>query len=244
MYQFILFICKGFISKLLFTYSQKILIRYLNRKRNLRPEKGICCYFMKLYYTIDTVIGVYWISRIILWISLCSNVLPPWQHFEMSHTGIQPSDNIVWPQCMMGRWQYPPIKMFIFHKADIYWAFSKALKCSNKTVNIGAMTFERKKSFCLQCWSAFWKWKSNAWLDGPHFGSNSLLYRKRPQSNIGGGGGFGIDWFIKTERTAHLWPVIVTGRKSMNTKNNAFFILFVTSKIWKQIYTQHQKPGD
>ena len=141
---------KGFISKLLFTYSQKILIRYLNRKRNLRPEKGICCYFMKLYYTIDTVIGVYWISRIILWISLCSNVLPPWQHFEMSHTGIQPSDNIVWPQCMMGRWQYPPIKMFIFHKADIYWAFSKALKCSNKTVNIGAMTFERISSCRMQ----------------------------------------------------------------------------------------------
>ena len=66
---------KGFISKLLFTYSQKILIKYLNAKQNLRPEKGICCY------------------------------LPPWQHFEMSHTGIQPFDNIVnWPQCLTGIW--------------------------------------------------------------------------------------------------------------------------------------------
>ena len=61
---------KGFISKLLFTYSQKILNKYWNGKQNLSPEKGICCYFMKFYHTIDTVIGVYWISRIISCISL------------------------------------------------------------------------------------------------------------------------------------------------------------------------------
>ena len=101
------------------------------------------------------------------------------------------------------------------------------------------------KSFCLQYWSAFWNesqcltGRVSFWVKFP------AVQKKTPVKYRGGGEGrFGIDWFIKTERTAHLWPVIVTGRKSMNAKNNAFFILFVTSKIWKQIYTQHQKAGD
>ena len=81
---------KGFISKLLFTYSQKILIRYLNSKQNLRPEKGICCIIQSIQLSEFTGFLESFYESL-----LCSNVLLPWQHFEMSHTGIQPSDNIV-----------------------------------------------------------------------------------------------------------------------------------------------------
>ena len=46
---------KGLSNQLLFTCSQTILMKNLNGKQNLRPEKDICSYLVKFYCTIDTV---------------------------------------------------------------------------------------------------------------------------------------------------------------------------------------------
>ena len=71
-------------------------MKNLKGKQNLRPEKGICCYLVKFYCTIDTVFGVNRISKESFHVFLlCPNVLPLWQNFKMSYAGIQPFDNIV-----------------------------------------------------------------------------------------------------------------------------------------------------
>ena len=46
---------KARVCHLLFTYSKTILMKYLNSKQNLRPEKGIYSYLVKFYCTIDTI---------------------------------------------------------------------------------------------------------------------------------------------------------------------------------------------
>ena len=55
-----------------------------NGKQNLRPEKGICNYFVKFYSVIDTVYAEY-ILDYFVYLS-CALVFSVWQHFEMSHT--------------------------------------------------------------------------------------------------------------------------------------------------------------
>ena len=50
---------KARVYQLLFTYSQTILMKYLNSKQNLRPEKGIYCYLVKFYRTINTIYADY-----------------------------------------------------------------------------------------------------------------------------------------------------------------------------------------
>ena len=50
---------KASVYQLLFTYSQTILMKYLNSKQNLRPEKGIYSYLVKFYRTIDTIYAEY-----------------------------------------------------------------------------------------------------------------------------------------------------------------------------------------
>ena len=66
---------------------------------------------------------------------------------------------------------------------------SKALKCSNKTVNIGAMTsiiLERDVHAERNADQHF-DTKVNARQVGPHFGSNSPLYGKMPGVCLGSG---------------------------------------------------------
>ena len=73
---------------------------------------------------------------------------------------------------------------------------SKALKCSDKTVNIGAMTsiiLERDVHAERNADQQF-DTKINARQVGPHFGSNSPLYGKMPAEVCLGSGGSGIDW--------------------------------------------------
>ena len=48
-----------YFNQLLFTYSQRILMKYLNSKQNLSPEKGIYSYLVKFYRTIDTIYANY-----------------------------------------------------------------------------------------------------------------------------------------------------------------------------------------
>ena len=66
---------------------------------------------------------------------------------------------------------------------------SKALKCSNKRVNIGAMTsiiLERDVHGERNTDQHF-DTKVNAWQVGPQFGSNSPLYGKMPGVCLGSG---------------------------------------------------------
>ena len=73
---------------------------------------------------------------------------------------------------------------------------SKALKYSNKTVNIGAMTsiiLERDVHAERNADQHF-DTKENARRGGPHFGSNPSLYGKMPGVCPWEVGGFGIDW--------------------------------------------------
>ena len=72
---------------------------------------------------------------------------------------------------------------------------TKALKCSNKTVNIGAMTsiiLERDVHAERNADQHF-DTKVYARQVGPHFGSNSPLYGNMP-GYAWGVGGSGIDW--------------------------------------------------
>ena len=73
---------------------------------------------------------------------------------------------------------------------------SKALLCSNKAVNIGAMTsiiLERDVHAERNADQHF-DTKVNARQGGPHFGSNPSLYGKMPGVCPWEVGGFGIDW--------------------------------------------------
>ena len=72
---------------------------------------------------------------------------------------------------------------------------SKALKCSNKTVNIGVMTsiiLERNVHAERNADQHF-DTNVNARQGGPQ-GSNFPLYEKMP-GYVGGVGGFGTDWY-------------------------------------------------
>ena len=63
---------KGLSNQLLFTCSHTILMKNLNGKQNLRPEKDICSCLVKFYCTIDTVYAEYtWIISCISLVSLC-----------------------------------------------------------------------------------------------------------------------------------------------------------------------------
>ena len=77
--------------------------------------------------------------------------------------------------------------------------FSKAHKCSNKTVNRSNDPLTRRahaewgKNYEILLLATL-----NARLGGRHFGSNSALYGAKRQSNARNMGmdGFGIDWYI------------------------------------------------
>ena len=68
----------------------------LNGKQNLGPEKGIYSYLLKFYHTINTIYMecTAFLKNYFVYLS-CAFILPPQRHFQISHTGIQPFDNLV-----------------------------------------------------------------------------------------------------------------------------------------------------
>ena len=98
------------------------------------------------------------------------------------------------------------IKLFIPESPHLT-CFSKAHKCSNKTVNRSNDTLRRRahaeggknyEILLLATLTNVLTRTLNARLGGRHFGSNSALYGAKRQSNARNMGivGFGIDWHI------------------------------------------------
>ena len=103
------------------------------------------------------------------------------------------------------------------------------------------------KSFCSRPLTNVLTLKSNARPDGPHFGSNSTLYRAKLPPNaqgmpVGGGGGgvmdcFGIDGYIintvidcfQSSKNEEKWNVCV-----MSANTESYFVVFVLEML--QIY--------
>ena len=92
--------------------------------------------------------------------------------------------------------------------------FSKAHKCSNKTVNRSNDPLTRRahaelgknyEILLLATLTSVLTRKLNARLGGRHFGSNSALYGAKRQSNARNMGmdGFGIDWYINDIECNH-----------------------------------------
>ena len=75
------------VYQLLFTYNQTILMKYLNSKQNLRPEKGIYSYLVKFYRTIDTIYAEY--TGLFLVFLLCPCVSSAATLWNESRAGIR-----------------------------------------------------------------------------------------------------------------------------------------------------------
>ena len=97
------------------------------------------------------------------------------------------------------------IKLFIPESPHLT-DFSKAHKCSNKTVNRSNDPLTRRahaeggKNYEIRLLATL-----NARLGGRHFGSNSALYGAKRQSNAPNMemDGFGIDWHINDIECNH-----------------------------------------
>ena len=107
---------------------------YLHTKQNLTPEKGICSYFVKFYCTIDTVYAEYagFVKNYFGYLS-CAFVLPPWWHFEMSHTGIRPSMLSNSTKYGIKSWRYQAARLWNtipnnLRNIDSYRSFKRGLK--------------------------------------------------------------------------------------------------------------------
>ena len=116
-------------------------------------------------------------------------------------------------------------EVFSFPKAHIWRAFSKALKSSNKTVNIGAMTHghdahaecgKNCEIFLLATLTTVLTRKSNAQLGGAHFGSNSPMNGAKLQSNARG----------MPSEDGRIWNWLVHNYVSVNLLQNILHLLF------------------